>query len=67
MTTKTERREEARRRDERFRGRVETSNYVNVKTGNDNVNNDADDNGAAGGGAAARQTKTTTHPNHQIH
>ncbi len=67
MTMTTERREEARQRDELFRRRIETSDYVDVKTDDDNVDNDADDNGAAGGGAAARQTKTTTRPNRQIH
>jgi hypothetical protein len=59
--------EEARRRDERFQRRVNTSNYVNIKTNDDNVNNDADDNGAVGGGSAAKQTKATTRPNRQIH
>jgi hypothetical protein len=62
-----ERREEARRRDEQFRQRIETSDYVDAKTDDDNVDEDADDNGAAGGGAAERQTKTTTRPNRQIH
>jgi hypothetical protein len=48
-----ERREEAQRRDERFHGRIETSNYVDIKTNDNNVDDDADDNGVAGGGAAA--------------
>jgi hypothetical protein len=54
-------------RDERFRQCFETSNYVDVKTDDDNINDDADDNGAAGGGMAARQTKMTTRPNRQLH
>jgi hypothetical protein len=60
MTMTTERREEARRQDERFRRRIETSDYIDVKTDDDNVDNDADDNGAAGGGAAARRTVNVT-------
>jgi hypothetical protein len=36
------------------------SNDVNVKTNDNNVDNNLDDNGVAGGGVAAQQTKTTT-------
>jgi hypothetical protein len=53
MTMMTERREEARRQDTRFRRRIETSNYIDIKTDDDNINNNADDNGAVGGGTAA--------------
>ncbi len=53
MTTTMERQEEVQRRDERFRQRIETSDYVDVKTNDDNVDNEADDNGVVGGGAAA--------------
>jgi hypothetical protein len=49
----TEQGKEAWRWDEWFCQCIETSNYVDIKTNDDNVNNDADDNGAAGGGAAA--------------
>ncbi len=55
-----EQREEVQRRDERFCRCIETSDYVNVKTKDDNVNDNADDNGAAGGGTAARQTVNVT-------
>ncbi len=67
MTMMTERRAEAPRRDERFCQHIETSDYIDVKTDDGNVDDDADDNGAGGRGAAARQTKMTTRPNRQIH
>jgi hypothetical protein len=60
MMMTTERPEEARQQDERFRRRIETSDNIDVKTDDDNVNDNVDDNGAAGGGAAAQRTKTTT-------
>jgi hypothetical protein len=49
-----------------FQQRVETSNGINVKTNNDNVNDNVNNNGAAGGGAAAQRTKTTTRQNQHV-
>ncbi len=54
MTMTMELREEVRRRDEGFHQRIETSDYIDAKTSNNNVDDNADDNGAAGGGTAAR-------------
>ncbi len=73
MMMMTERREEAWRRDKRCRQCMETANGIDVKTGDNNGNDNKDDNGMAGGsaaargGAAAQQTMTTMRQNRQLH